>query len=174
MSSLDADFAEYILLGFFALPLISSLICNIIFMLLSRKDDAHSLIGAALLVKLVHIPSYIFIFLLGVGASIMIFMTFALILMFILFDYMVLASSGMISVFALAKNIKNNKTTAKHHRFFKFCRFSENTRYNKPLVQHQTNPTYSFLFVSNSSRKFACNLDNPIFYTSLLYSQSAI
>lgn len=109
VSSLDADFAEHILLGFFALSLISPLICNIIFLLLSRKDDAHSLIGAALLVKLVHIPSYIFIFLLGVGASIMIFMTFALILMLILFDYMVLASSGMISVFALAKNIKNNK-----------------------------------------------------------------
>lgn len=84
-------------------------IWNVIFMIVSRKDDPGDLIRAALLIKLFHIPAYIIVFILGVVASIMIFMTLPLILMFILFDCIVLFLSSSISVFALAKNIKNNK-----------------------------------------------------------------
>ncbi len=84
-------------------------ICNIIFIILSRKDHPYSLVSAALLVMLVHIPAYVCIFLMGIVAAFMFFMTFPLILMFILFDCIVLFLSNLISVYALAKNIKNNK-----------------------------------------------------------------
>ncbi len=91
---------------FFAL---ATPICNIIFMILSRKDDPYDLVRAAFLVKLVHIPAYISVFIFGAMAAIMIFMTLPLILMLILFDCIVLFFSSSLSVFALAKNIKNNK-----------------------------------------------------------------
>ena len=104
------DFAIYILLGFVALFLFLPLICNTIFIILSRNDDPRKLLRVAFIVKIVHIPSYVIIFLLGLGASIMFFMTFPLILMFVLFDCLVLFISSSISVFALAKNIKNNKS----------------------------------------------------------------
>ena len=84
-------------------------IWNVIFMIVSRKDDPGDLIRAALLIKLFHIPAYIVVFIFGVIAAIMIFMTLPLILMFVLFDCIVLFFSSSISVFALAKNIKNNK-----------------------------------------------------------------
>ena len=95
-----------VLIALFAL---ATPVCNVIFMILSRKDDPFGLIRAALLVKLVHIPAYIMIFIFGVIAAVMIFMTLPLILMLILFDCTVLFLSSLLSVFALAKNIKNNK-----------------------------------------------------------------
>ncbi len=88
---------------FLALPTV----CNIIYMVLSRKEDAHKLLGQALLVKVIHIPSYVLIYLFGLGASLMIFMTFPLIIFLVLFDFLILLSSSMISIFALAKNARN-------------------------------------------------------------------
>lgn len=103
------DLAPYVIGGVVGLFFLSAPICNIIFMIVSKNDDPHKLISSALLVKLVHIPSYVIVFLLGLITSIMIFFTFPLILMLILFDCIVLFFSSMISVFALVKNIKNRK-----------------------------------------------------------------
>ena len=106
-ANVDSDLEAYILIGlFFILPLV----CNMAFIILSRKDDPYKLISSALIVKLVHIPSYVIIFVMGLISSLMIFMTLPLILMLILFDYIVLITSSFISVFALAKNIKEKKT----------------------------------------------------------------
>ena len=103
------DIAPIVFGIFIILFALATPICNIIFMILSRKDDPCDLIRAAFLVKLVHIPAYIIVFILGIVAAIMIFMTLPLILMLILFDCIVLFFSSSLSVFALAKNIKNNK-----------------------------------------------------------------
>ncbi|MBQ8216246.1 MAG: hypothetical protein IJZ33_08290 [Clostridia bacterium] len=103
------DIAPIVFGVFIVLFALATPICNIVFMILSRKDDPNDLIRAAFLVKLVHIPAYIVVFVFGVIAAIMIFMTLPLILMLILFDCIVLFFSSSISVFALAKNIKNNK-----------------------------------------------------------------
>ena len=105
-ANIDSDLESYILIGlFFILPLV----CNIAFIVFSRKDDPYKLISSALIIKLVHIPAYIIIFIMGLISSLMIFMTLPLILMLILFDYTVLATSSFVSVFALAKNIQKNK-----------------------------------------------------------------
>ncbi len=104
------DIAPIVFGVFVILFALATPICNIIFMIVSRNDNPLDLIRAALLVKIVHIPSYVIVFISGIVAAIMIFMTLPLILMFILFDCIVLFLSSSISVFALAKNVKNNKT----------------------------------------------------------------
>ena len=101
----NGDSATFALVLFWVLPFA----CNITFIVLSRKDDPYKLIQSALIVKLVHIPSYVIIFVMGLLSSLMIFMTLPLILLFIVFDYMILITSSFISVFALSKNIKKNK-----------------------------------------------------------------
>ena len=103
------DIAPIVFGTFIALFALATPICNIVFMILSRKDDPHDLIRASFLVKLTHIPAYVIVFIFGVLAAIMIFMTLPLILMLILFDCIVLFFSSSLSVFSLAKNIKNNK-----------------------------------------------------------------
>ncbi len=105
----NGDSAIFALAIFVGLFLILPFACNIAFIVLSRKDDPYKLIQLALIIKLVHIPSYVIIFVMGLISSIMIFMTLPLIIMFVLFDYMVLITSSFISIFALAKNIKMNK-----------------------------------------------------------------
>ena len=91
---------------------IAPLICNVIYAITTRNDDPHTLICSALLVKIVHIPAFVVIFAFGLISSLMIFMTLPLILMLIAFDYFVLLSSSFISIFALAKNLKNIKTVS--------------------------------------------------------------
>ena len=105
----NGDSADFVLSIFIALVLILPLACNIAFIVLSRKDDPYKLISSSLIIKLVHIPSYVIIFVMGLISSLMIFVTLPLILMFVLFDYIVLSTSSFVSFFALAKNIKNNK-----------------------------------------------------------------
>lgn len=100
---------DYALLGFVMLFFVLPMVCNIIFMIVSRKDDPRKLMLAALLVKLVHIPAYVMVFLFGVVAALMIFFTLPLILLFVIGDYVVLLISSSISVFAIAKNVKENK-----------------------------------------------------------------
>ena len=106
----NSDSAIFALAAFVGLFFILPLVCNIAFIVFSRKDDPYKLISSALIVKLVHIPSYVIIFVMGLISSLMIFMTLPLILMLILFDYIVLITSSFISVFALAKNINEKKT----------------------------------------------------------------
>ena len=84
-------------------------ICNVIYMIKSRKSDPRELLREALTVKLIHIPAFVGIFIMGVIAAIMIFMTLPLILLLVLWDYLILLSSGMLSVFALIKNTKRDK-----------------------------------------------------------------
>ena len=87
----------------------SAFVCNIGFMAVSREQDARSLVKIALALKAIHIPSYVLIFLLGLGLGISIIMTFPLVLFLILMDAVTLFLSGMISVYALIRNTKNQK-----------------------------------------------------------------
>lgn len=124
LSELFTEDAAPVVFGVFTLAFaLASPVCNVIFMFLSRNDDPNDLIRTALVVKLIHIPSYIAVFIFGIYAALMIFMTLPLIIMLVLFDCTVLILSGSVSVFALAKNMKNNKflsTAALVCQFF-FC-----------------------------------------------------
>lgn len=81
-------------------------VCNVIYMILARKDDARVLICDALLVKLLHVPAYVIIFISGAIAALMIFFTLPLIFMLIAFDYVILLCSSMLSAFALIKHVR--------------------------------------------------------------------
>jgi hypothetical protein len=110
LSELFTEDVAPVVFGVFTLAFaLASPVCNVIFMFLSRNDDPNDLIRTALVVKLIHIPSYIAVFIFGIYAALMIFMTLPLIIMLVLFDCTVLILSGSVSVFALAKNMKNNK-----------------------------------------------------------------
>ena len=94
------------ILVFGGLFLALSLICNVIYMVLARNEDPRKLMGGALLVKLIHIPAYVMIFFYGAVASLMFFMALPLIIMYVVFDYIVLLLSSSLSVFGLVKNMK--------------------------------------------------------------------
>lgn len=84
-------------------------VCNILFMAVSRNQAARSLLKTALILKAIHIPSYVLIFGLGLGSGISIIMTFPLVLFLVLMDSVTLFLSGMVSVYALVRNVQNQK-----------------------------------------------------------------
>ncbi len=118
----DALQLEEILI-FGGLFLALSLICNVLYMVLARNEDPSKLMGGALLVKLIHIPAYVMIFFYGAIASLMFFMALPLIIMYVIFDYIVLLLSSSLSVFGLVKNMKNNEAFSTVALFcqFVFC-----------------------------------------------------
>ena len=89
-----------------------SLICNTIYLIITKNTDPKELLKIALLIKLLHIPTYVLIFIFGAMMGIMFFMTFPIILLLILVDLITLFLSGMISVFAVAKNRRELTTAA--------------------------------------------------------------
>ena len=94
-------------LGVFAfVALVLSFICNLIYIFTTKENTAKELIKIAFLIKAVHIPTYILIFVLGVLAGLMFFMTFPFIVFLIFIDLLTLWMSGMISVYSLAKSLK--------------------------------------------------------------------
>ena len=97
------------ILVFGGLFLALSLICNVIYMVLARNEDPRKLMGGALLVKLIHIPAFVMIFFYGAVASLMFFMALPLIIIYVVFDYIVLLLSSSLSVFGLVKNMKNSE-----------------------------------------------------------------
>ena len=82
---------------------------NIVFMVCSRNQQAIDVLKTSLILKLIHIPTYVLIYIIGLFMGFMFFMTFPLILFLVFIDYVTLILSSMISVFALIKNLKNNK-----------------------------------------------------------------
>ena len=85
-----------------------AVLCNILFMFFSRNQSACSLRKTALLLKIVHIPSYVLIFALGFLMGLMLFMTFPFIIILVILDCITLFISSMISVFALIKKMNSD------------------------------------------------------------------
>ena len=90
--------------------LVAALICNIIFIIISfSSKNKDKFLFDSLIVKLIHIPPYIFIFILGAFMGMMFFMTFPFILGLVVIDVLTMVLSSMISIFALLRNVKNHK-----------------------------------------------------------------
>ena len=92
------------------ISLVLAFICNAIFLALSRKDDYNSLAKLALIVKIIHIPTYVFIFILGLALGLVFFMAIPLILLLVIVDYLTLFFSGTLSFTATIKSLKKAKT----------------------------------------------------------------
>ncbi len=94
-------------LGIFAVICLAlAFVCNLIYIFTTIHAQPNELLKAALLVKLIHIPTYLLIFLFGLLLWVMFFMTFPLILLLVLVDVVTLFLSDMVSVYAMARNVK--------------------------------------------------------------------
>lgn len=83
-----------------------SIVCNLIFIFTTRHVPFGGTLRSALAVKMIHIPAYVAIFLLGLVMGLMFFMTFPFIMVLLFVDLLTLWISGMISVCAILKGIR--------------------------------------------------------------------
>lgn len=79
---------------------------NIVYLVGARKEDYADRLKAALLVKCVQIPAYVLIFLYGLLLGLMFFMTFPIIIILVITDYITLWLGDMVSIPALVKGWK--------------------------------------------------------------------
>ena len=102
-----------LILGIVALvTLVLSFVCNIIFILTTKSKSSMELLRTTLLIKAIHIPTYIVIFIFGAMLGVMFFMTFPIILLLVLIDYLTLWMSGMISIYAHIRVIKEKRISS--------------------------------------------------------------
>lgn len=102
------------ILGIFALVTLAlSFLCNFVYIFSTRREPAEELLKDAFLIKVIHIPTYILIFILGVLMGLMFFMTFPFIVFLIFIDLLTLWISGMISIYALVKSLKEGEICPK-------------------------------------------------------------
>lgn len=83
--------------------LILAPVTTVIYLWLSRKDDPRDRLRTALHVKLLHIPTYLTIFVLGLLMAIMLFFTFPFILFLIFLDWLTLMLTAVLCIPAAAK-----------------------------------------------------------------------
>jgi len=76
------------------------------YIIFTKEKNAYELLKTAILIKIVHIPTYILIFILGFFMGLMFFMTFPIIILLVAVDLITLWISGMISVYSVAKALK--------------------------------------------------------------------
>lgn len=117
----------YLLLLYIFVFWVAGLICAISFLSVSliKKWDACELSKANMIVKLVQIPAYVLIFLVGLICLFTIF-TFAISILFMILDGMSILLSGMIGLAAVIRN-RSDHTLTKTSSFvhgilqFMFC-----------------------------------------------------
>ena len=88
-------------------------VCNFIYMFSARRTPAEDLLKTALFIKAMHIPTYILIFIFGFIMGLMFFMTFPFIMLLLIIDLLTLWISGMISMYSIAKSLKEDALCTK-------------------------------------------------------------
>ncbi len=88
-----------------------AILFNIIYMIASRALPARRVLRTALIVKAIHIPAYLCIFLFAIPFAIMIFMALPMVLILVFLDGLSLFLSGMISIYALSKVCRQKAAT---------------------------------------------------------------
>lgn len=79
-----------------------------IFIFTTRKASFEESLKSALLIKVIHIPAYILIFILGVIMGMMFFMTFPFIMLLLVVDF-----SDMVSIYSLIKGLATKNMCSK-------------------------------------------------------------
>lgn len=106
-------FSNTIIKVFVIIPIITfilSFICNLIFIFTTRNASAKELIQSSLLIKALHIPTYIVFFLWGLIMGLMFHMTFPFIIFLMIIDLLTLWISSMVSIYSIIKAIKEKNT----------------------------------------------------------------
>lgn len=76
-----------------------------------------------MLIKLVHIPIYIFIFMTGIFLTVFLPLGITLVPFLVIFDYLLLLSSGMYVISGIRKTWKEGKITKKKEILMIICQF---------------------------------------------------
>lgn len=84
-----------------------------IFIFTTRKASFEEPLKSALLIKVIHIPTYILIFILGVIMGMMFFMTFPFIMLLLVVDLFTLCISDMVSIYSLIKGLATKNMCSK-------------------------------------------------------------
>ncbi|MBO5897390.1 MAG: hypothetical protein J6R04_00090 [Clostridia bacterium] len=100
--------------------LIIAPVTTAVYLWISKNDDPRDLLRTALRVKLLHIPTYLAIFVLGLLMAIMLFFTFPFILFLIFLDWLTLILTAAISIPAAAKFKQNQPLLTVLTIFFQF------------------------------------------------------
>ncbi len=93
--------------------LVASFVCNIIYFFTTKNITSAQLLKTAFLIKILHIPTYVAIYLLGLMMGLMFFMTSPFILFLVFVDLITLWLSGMISIYSLIRLLKDNSGISK-------------------------------------------------------------
>lgn len=102
----------FILLFYLFLVFIIALFCNLVFLALSifKKWNSHKICLANMIIKIIQIPAYILIFILGLIFFITIF-TFGFTIFFIIFDCLAIFLTGIIGLSAIGRSYMEGKTS---------------------------------------------------------------
>lgn len=111
MESLFDNNAFVLVIYLFVLFIIA-IICNMIFLTLSllKKWDSNIISFANMIIKLIQIPAYILIFILGIIFTLTLF-TLPFSVFFIIFDYSAIFLTGLIGVAAIVRCHTDGKTS---------------------------------------------------------------
>jgi len=92
------------------ITLLSALLCNLLFIFATKNTSTTQLLKTALIIKAIHIPAYLIIFVSGAIMGLLFFFTIPIIAFLVLIDFITLCLSGMISVYAHIKALKEKNT----------------------------------------------------------------
>lgn len=109
-----------IYISWYFIALISSLITFVSSFTTKRKSL--ELLRINMIVKLIHVPAYLCIFIVGLGCMLTIF-TFGVTIIFILLDVMTIVLSGLIGLGGIIRSLRENKISIKEvviHGVFQF------------------------------------------------------
>lgn len=103
---------------------VAALLCALAVFIISivKKRKPLELLHINLIIKLIHIPAYIFIFFIGLICLLTIF-TFAISFIFMIFDGMTIFLSGLIGLGGVIRSLKEKKISKKEaviHGFLQF------------------------------------------------------
>lgn len=109
-----------IFIGLYVVALISSVITFI--KSLTKKRELLEVLRINMIIKLIHVPAYLCIFIVGLGCMITIF-TFGITIVLMILDGMTIVLSGLIGLGGVIRSLRENKisiTKAVIHSIFQF------------------------------------------------------
>ncbi len=112
------------LLMYLGMFIFISLCCNLAFFILciKRKWNARQVSLINMFVKLIHIPAYTIIFVLGLIFSVTVF-TFAISFIFIIVDCLTIFMTGLIGTSAVIRCYRENKVSKKSAKIIAFFQY---------------------------------------------------
>ncbi len=109
-----------IYIGWYFVALISAVITFVSG--ITNKRKSLEMLRINMIVKLIHVPAYLCIFVVGLGCMLTIF-TFGITIIFILLDLMTIVLSGLIGLGGILRSLRENKISIKAaviHGIFQF------------------------------------------------------